>query len=67
MSSLLLLSTVVYSAPSLQDVLGSRDQDRLRSLFGSHSLDSLDTVYYVARGVALLGGDNKKVNCDLYV
>lgn len=56
------LSSLVGATPSLQDVIGSRDQERLKGLFEFQSLDSLETSYYVARGMSILGGDNKKVS-----
>ncbi|XP_003384849.1 PREDICTED: dolichyl-diphosphooligosaccharide--protein glycosyltransferase subunit 2-like [Amphimedon queenslandica] len=58
---LLFSSSLTTATPSLQDVIGSRDQERLKGLFEFKSLDNLASAYYVSRGVALLGGDNNKV------
>ena len=42
-------------APSLGDVITSRDQTRLRELFRKTPIDSLTMAYYVSNGLRILG------------
>lgn len=53
-------------APSLGDVITSRDQTRLRELFRKTPIDSLTTAYYVSNGLRILGeqDNSKKQTCS---
>lgn len=55
------LITSAESAPSLREIIGSRDKQRLQTLFQNTLVTDLETAYYVAGGVASLGKEDAKV------
>ena len=55
------LITSAESTPSLREIIGSRDKQRLQTLFQNTLVTDLETAYYVAGGVASLGKEDAKV------
>ena len=49
------------SAPSLEDVISLRDQQRLKQLFKEAEIVDLATAHYVVGGLNFLGSDKKVV------
>ena len=60
----LVLLAAIYSvstenAPSLEGVLTTQDKQRLLQLFQSARLDNLETIFYVSKGLEMLGDTGK--------
>lgn len=58
---LIALITLAEGTPSLREIIGSRDKQRLQTLFQNTLLTDLETAYYVAGGVASFGKEDAKV------
>ena len=47
--------SLAENTPSLIGVLTAQDRGRLRNVFQNAQIDSLETAFYVSRGLATLG------------